>query len=581
MPIYPTNSPEECEWVAGNSESRRHRLRGRRADREDPRGPRRTCRSCKSIIVDRRRRRHRRRDPARRHPRPRPRARRGRADRAPRRRHARRTRYTFIYTSGTTGPPKGCVLSHRNYRSVLDMVNERGLLAAEGDVVYLYLPLAHVFAQLIQLGAVRHSATTIAYFGGDTKQIIPELEQVKPDYLPSVPRIFEKLYTLAHGGRSARALERSRRAVELGVEDPRPASIRGEPVPPGARASASIRPTSRAASRNGARALRRQPARGRHRRRADRRRDPRVLLRRGRPGHGGLRHDGDRDGRRRPPTPTQLRFGTVGRPLPGVEVRIAEDGEILIGRRTSSRATGRTTRPAVGSTTTAGCTPATSASSTRTASSPSPAARRTSSSPRAARTSRRPTSRTTSSSPAGSRQAVMYGDRRPYPGRAHHARRGGDRPVGPGAAACPRTRRRGARRARRRSTRSSRPSSTAPTPSTRRSSRSRASRSSITTSSQETGELTPTLKVKRNVVYEKYADALRRPVRGLRCGAVRPIGRAARTLFRREDGSDRQRRALRRPPAGHEARQVRRGADPRHPVRAARATGRSRRGSSA
>ena len=62
--------------------------------------------------------------------------------------------YTFIYTSGTTGPPKGCVLLHRNYRSVLDMINERGLLGAEGDLVYLFLPLAHAFALLIQLGAV-------------------------------------------------------------------------------------------------------------------------------------------------------------------------------------------------------------------------------------------------------------------------------------------------------------------------------------------------------------------------------------------------------------------------------------------
>src|SRR5256714_11302879 len=83
---------------------------------------------------------------------------------------------TFIYTSGTTGPPKGCVLSHGNYRSMLDMCTSLGVLrgGAEADVTYLFLPLAHSFALLIQLLAVDLGGT-IAYFGGDTKQIIPEI----------------------------------------------------------------------------------------------------------------------------------------------------------------------------------------------------------------------------------------------------------------------------------------------------------------------------------------------------------------------------------------------------------------------
>ncbi|MGN6380244.1 MAG: AMP-binding protein, partial [Gaiellales bacterium] len=57
---------------------------------------------------------------------------------------------TFIYTSGTTGPPKGCVISHGNYRSMLDMVN-RVSVTTDDDVTYLFLPLAHAFALLIQL----------------------------------------------------------------------------------------------------------------------------------------------------------------------------------------------------------------------------------------------------------------------------------------------------------------------------------------------------------------------------------------------------------------------------------------------
>ncbi|MCW3039220.1 MAG: AMP-dependent synthetase and ligase [Solirubrobacterales bacterium] len=100
----------------------------------------------------------------------------------------------FIYTSGTTGPPKGCVLTHGNYRTVLDMVEQRGLLGQGDDVVYLFLPLAHSFALLLQLVCFDTGAT-LAYWGKDPQQIIPELSEVRPTYLPSVPRIFEKLYT--------------------------------------------------------------------------------------------------------------------------------------------------------------------------------------------------------------------------------------------------------------------------------------------------------------------------------------------------------------------------------------------------
>jgi long-chain acyl-CoA synthetase len=102
---------------------------------------------------------------------------------------------TFIYTSGTTGPPKGCVISHGNYRSMLDMVLEVGVLG-DDEVTYLYLPLAHSFALLIQLGTVALGAT-LAYWQRDPLKIIPDLAEVKPTYFPSVPRIFEKIYTAA------------------------------------------------------------------------------------------------------------------------------------------------------------------------------------------------------------------------------------------------------------------------------------------------------------------------------------------------------------------------------------------------
>jgi long-chain acyl-CoA synthetase len=105
---------------------------------------------------------------------------------------------TFIYTSGTTGPPKGCIISHGNYRSMLDMVNQTSVIE-ENDVTYLYLPLAHSFALLIQLGSFDLGAT-IAYWQGDPNKIMPDLAEVKPTYFPSVPRIFEKIYTAANSG---------------------------------------------------------------------------------------------------------------------------------------------------------------------------------------------------------------------------------------------------------------------------------------------------------------------------------------------------------------------------------------------
>src|SRR5512133_2844313 len=92
---------------------------------------------------------------------------------------------TFIYTSGTTGPPKGCVISHGNYRSMLDMVNAVHLIEEE-ELTYLFLPLAHSFAVLIQFGSF-DLGTTIAYWERDPLKIAANLVEVRPTYFPSVP----------------------------------------------------------------------------------------------------------------------------------------------------------------------------------------------------------------------------------------------------------------------------------------------------------------------------------------------------------------------------------------------------------
>ncbi|MEA2428570.1 MAG: long-chain acyl-CoA synthetase [Thermoleophilaceae bacterium] len=133
----------------------------------------------------------------------------------------------FIYTSGTTGPPKGVILTHGNYRAMCDMVEERADAIGPGQTVYLFLPLAHAFALLIQFVALELGAE-IAYWQKDPQKIIPDLMEVKPTYFPSVPRIFEKLYTLANA--SAEDPEKLKQAVRVGMKV-RQMRERGEEVP--------------------------------------------------------------------------------------------------------------------------------------------------------------------------------------------------------------------------------------------------------------------------------------------------------------------------------------------------------------
>jgi len=131
----------------------------------------------------------------------------------------------IIYTSGTTGPAKGCVLTHTNWLALCTIIQELEYVVA-GEVVYLFLPLAHVFAQIIQFGAL-YAGATIVYFGGDPRRVIPELAEVRPTFLPSIPRVFEKLYTLFTAGADPAWLAR---AVEAGLEVRR-CERAGEPVP--------------------------------------------------------------------------------------------------------------------------------------------------------------------------------------------------------------------------------------------------------------------------------------------------------------------------------------------------------------
>jgi long-chain acyl-CoA synthetase len=133
----------------------------------------------------------------------------------------------YIYTSGTTGPPKGCLLSHANYRAITDAVVDQSPLV-EGDSSYLFLPLAHAFAILIQFATFDLGAA-LAYWSRDPKMIIADIAQVKPTFFPSVPRMFEKIYTLATS--STEDKEGLKKAVQVGVKV-RMMREAGEEVPP-------------------------------------------------------------------------------------------------------------------------------------------------------------------------------------------------------------------------------------------------------------------------------------------------------------------------------------------------------------
>jgi len=101
--------------------------------------------------------------------------------------------YTYIYTSGTTGPPKGCMISHRNYYAMTSSIERIDDLWLDEDVMLLYLPLAHNFGRLMTLWGA-YSGFTIA-FCPDPYAVAEVLPQVRPTLLPSVPRLYEKAHT--------------------------------------------------------------------------------------------------------------------------------------------------------------------------------------------------------------------------------------------------------------------------------------------------------------------------------------------------------------------------------------------------
>ncbi len=234
---------------------------------------------------------------------------------------------TFIYTSGTTGPPKGCVISHGNYRAMLDMTQAVNVVSP-GEITYLFLPLAHSFALLLQLGSFDIGAT-LAYWERDPLKIIPNLAEVRPHYFPSVPRIFEKIYTAAtsaaekEGGFRKRAfwwaIKTGSRVRDLERRGQKPGFMLSRQYK-----AADAQVLSKIRGLFGGRV--RQCVSGAAPINTD------IL--RFFDAAGVLVLEGygmtETSTAATISTPEDFRFGTVGRPFPGCEVKIADDGEVLI-----------------------------------------------------------------------------------------------------------------------------------------------------------------------------------------------------------------------------------------------------------
>ncbi|MDH4101902.1 MAG: long-chain fatty acid--CoA ligase [Thermoleophilia bacterium] len=235
--------------------------------------------------------------------------------------------FTIIYTSGTTGPPKGCMLSHRNYYAMVSVVDEMDSYYHADDLMLLYLPLAHNFGRLMLLTGA-YVGFPIAFLA-DPLRLGEALLQVRPTVLPSVPRAYEKVHSAAQA-RFDEAAGAKRRLINWALPVGREVSRlegEGKAVPVGLRARHRIADKlvfSKVRAKLGGRL--------------------RIPISGGAPLAREIAEFFDAIGVRivegygltecttacSTNRPDVYRFGTVGRPLPGFEIAIADDGEILV-----------------------------------------------------------------------------------------------------------------------------------------------------------------------------------------------------------------------------------------------------------
>lgn len=126
---------------------------------------------------------------------------------------------TLIYTSGTTGRPKGVQLTHSNFLSECGNVVEGAsdLFLKPGGSTLLFLPVAHVFGRMVQIGAIR-AGLHLAHCSDPVGRLQPDLASFKPTFVLAVPRIFEKIYNGAEAKAEAAGKGKIfRKAAEVAI----------------------------------------------------------------------------------------------------------------------------------------------------------------------------------------------------------------------------------------------------------------------------------------------------------------------------------------------------------------------------
>jgi long-chain acyl-CoA synthetase len=235
---------------------------------------------------------------------------------------------SIVYTSGTTGRPKGCMITHRNLLAEIhNIVTADGVsetVLTEDDSLLLFLPMSHILARVVQLAAF-HQGTQIAHLG-DFTQVPAELAAYRPTIVLAVPRVFEKLYNTAQRKAAASGRARVFDAAAHAAVAYSQALDTGDPSP-------GLRLRRRVFDRLVYTKLR--AAMGGN---------VRFAVSGGGPLGHTLGHFlrgagvGILEGYGLTETtaaitsnlPAAQRIGTVGRPLPGCAIRIADDGEVLV-----------------------------------------------------------------------------------------------------------------------------------------------------------------------------------------------------------------------------------------------------------
>ncbi|TDC14062.1 long-chain fatty acid--CoA ligase [Actinomadura bangladeshensis] len=232
---------------------------------------------------------------------------------------------TLVYTSGTTGRPKGCEITHGNLVSTARNAVQGAIaeVAVEGSSTLLFLPLAHVFARLIEVATIEGG---IVLGHSDIPSLLPDLASFRPTFLLAVPRVFEKVYNGAEQKAAADGKGKVfRAAAETAVAYSRALDAGGPGL--GLKAKHKVFDVlvyGKLRAAVGGRvqyAVSGGAALGERLGHFFRGVGITILE-----GYGLTETTAPASVNR----PTAIKIGTVGRPIPGVDIRIADDGEVLV-----------------------------------------------------------------------------------------------------------------------------------------------------------------------------------------------------------------------------------------------------------